>query len=185
MSLMQIKCIYSYNNKVNDHTTWEGYITIDQVDGQLVIEGYEQDKMDSHLERDGRPHLRYISASSSNSKYHQVLEFNIYPGKLPPISYYAVYSKEDEIYYGVWGFVPSDDHPNPINQGEAIICIRDAQTPKEETERILATIQEVANKSKQEYTTGVSFVQNPLLWLRYNNGIKRRLYPHLSNLRIN
>ena len=182
MSLMQVKCIYSYNNEVKDYTTWEGYITIDQVDGQWVIEGYEQDKMDSHPEKDGTPHLRYISASSSNSKYPQVLEFNIYPGKLPPISYYMVYSEEDKIYYGVWDFVPSDEHPFPTNQGEAIICIRDAQTPKEETERILTTIQEVANKSKQEYTTGVSSMQYTLQRIRYNNGIRRRLVGYKSKL---
>lgn len=148
-SIKKIKCIYTYDDKVDENTLWEGYIVTQNVDGVLNIEGYEIDKVDS-LERDGSLHKRYILGKKAISNTDESLLFEIYPGKIAPIHYDMRYHESDGCFYGCWFLSPSKNHPHPFGgQGRAIICIEDVMIEEKE---VTETIKKVAERSKNEYS---------------------------------
>ena len=144
-SIKKIKCIYTYNDIVEDDTSWEGYIFVENVDGVLDIEGYEIDKMDSS------PNIRYIFGKRAISQADKSLTFNIYPGKIAPIHYDMHYNEDDGCFYGDW--VLLINRPSSIlRRGEAIIRIEDVNVDEKE---VMETIKRIADRSKKEYSEGI------------------------------
>ena len=147
-SIKRIKCIYTYNDNVDENTFWEGYIITRNVDGVLDIEGYEIDKMDS-LERNGNFHKRYILGKRAISYADESLSFELYPGNIAPIRYDMRYNQDDGCFYGNWILLPSQNHPHPHKgNGEAIIYIEDAIVDENVITRI---IERIAERSRREY----------------------------------
>ena len=143
-SIKRIKCFYTYNNTVEENTSWEGYILVQNIDGVLNIEGYEKDNMDS-LEKSGNPHLRYILGKKAISYAAESLVFEIYPGNIAPIHYDMYYNKDDGCFYGKWFLAPTTNHPQlHRGNGEAIIRIEDVIVEEKE---IMDTIKRIAYRS--------------------------------------
>lgn len=152
-SIKKIRCIYTFNNKIGEDTSWEGYILVQNIDGILSIEGYENDSMDS-LERNGNLHLRYILGNRAISYADESLVFEIYPDNIAPIHYDMHYNKEDGCFYGKWLFMPTSNHLYSSNNkdGDAIIRIEDVMVDEKEVRDI---IKRISTKYKSEYSNEI------------------------------
>ena len=158
-SIKRIKCIYTFNDKVDRQTSWEGYVIAENVDGLLNIEGIEQDGM-SPKDDNGEPHFRYLLGTKAISHAHQSLIFEVYPDKMCPIHYNMYYSEKDGCFYGDWWFTPyTYEHPcvysNPCNRcGHAVIYLEDVDV---KDNHLRDSIKKAAEYYQKEYKEEIDY----------------------------
>lgn len=145
--IKKITCFYTDNEQFKEDSCWEGYLLIKKQNNELIIEGYENDKMDS-LEKNGNLHYRYFlgkKISSNNS-----LRFVVYPSQIAPILYNMEYNEEDDCFYGKWHFMSSFKHPHPKNMhGDAVIKLSDTQIDINEIDY---NLKKLSSRTEKEYS---------------------------------